>query len=160
MKLIRHSVVASFIIGTLVGAAALNLVSGVHIDNAELEIQKLHSQLADQSEQITALEKTLERRQKLAVTEIEIHITPKDTQQSDEFTELEIENAVKKLLKNIRGKEVSSLDPLLITNIIDGRTVEISTRKVLLSVKSLLLSEKLIMYVETTESRIDEGIAQ
>lgn len=152
MNFIRYSLIAAtFIVGMLVGAATLNLVCGIHLDNAELEMQKLHTKLADQSEQIAALEKTLEQRQKSAVTEIEIHVNFKDDKQNDEYDKLEIEKAVKKLLKNIRGKEVSSLDPLLTTNIIDGRMIEVSKRKFLLSVKSLLISEKLIMNIEITE---------
>jgi len=151
MILIRQCVIASFIVGMLIGAAILNMFCGTHIDNAELEIQKLHTKLADQSEQITALEKNLEKRQKLAVTEIEVHAYFKDNEESDEYNQLEIEKIVKKLLKDIRGKQVSSLDPLIIANIIDGRTVEVSNSKFMLSVKGLLITEKLIMHVEMTE---------
>lgn len=160
MRLIRFSVIAGFLVGMMVGAAAINLVCGAHIDNAELEIEKLNTKLADQAEQITALEKTLAQRQKFAVTEIEVHVSFKDDKESDEFNQLEIEKAVKKLLKNIRGKEVSSLDPLIITNIIDGRPLEITKHQFLLSVKSLLISEKLIMYVEAKEKVQNNEIAQ
>lgn len=151
MSLIRRCAIASFIIGMLIGAAILNVICGKHLDKAELEMQKLHTKLADQTEQITALEKALEKRQKVAVTEIEVHVNFKDDSESDEFNQLEIEKIVKKLLKDIRGKQVSSLDPLIIANIIDGRIVEVSKRKFVLSVNGLLVSEKLIMHVEITE---------
>lgn len=85
------------------------------------------------------------------VTEIEVHTTFKDDRESNGFSELEIEKSVKNLLKDIRGKEVAPLDPLLIRNIIDGRMVEISKHQLVLSVKCLLVSEKLVIYVEVSE---------
>lgn len=151
MSFICRCLTASFIVGLLAGAAILNVISGKHIDNAELEIQKLQTKLADQTEQITALEKALEKRQKLVVTELEVHVNFKDEDENDEYNQLELEKAVKKLLKDIRGKEVSSLDPLLVANIVEGRTIEVSKRKFVLSVEGIAVSEKVIMYVAITE---------
>jgi hypothetical protein len=150
MIFIRHSVIASFIIGLLVGAATLNLVCGKHLDQTKLDIEKLQEKLADQNEQIITLEKTIEQSQVLVITGIEVHVRFKDEDLNEDYNILEIEKAVKQLVKDIRGKEVSSLDPLLIKNIIEGRTIKISNEEFLLSVKSLLISEKLIIYVEIT----------
>ncbi|PKM89869.1 MAG: hypothetical protein CVU87_04000 [Firmicutes bacterium HGW-Firmicutes-12] len=150
MIFIRRSVIASFIIGILVGAATLNIVCGKHLEHAKLEIEKLEAKLADQTEQITALEKTLAQRQVLVVTGIEVHVSFKDEALNEEYNTLEIEKSVNKLLKDIRGKKIPSLDPLLITSIIEGRSIKISNEEYILSVKSLLISEKLIIYVEIT----------
>ncbi|MFZ5641617.1 MAG: hypothetical protein ACOY4Q_13145 [Bacillota bacterium] len=65
--------------------------------------------------------------------------------------ELEIETAVKKLLKNLRGQEVHTLDPMLITNIVDRRFIETFDHKYRLTVKGTLVSEKIVMYVEAEE---------
>lgn len=147
------TLIAVFTLGFLLGASLLNLISGVHLDKAELEIQKLHTQLSDQSEQIKALEDSLAQRRKLTVSKIEIHMIRKDDKQENEYDNLEIEKSLKELLRDVRGQEVASLDPLLITNIIHKRTIEISERKFLIEVKATLISEKLIMYVEVTESQ-------
>lgn len=151
MSFIRNSVIAGFFVGILVGAAALNLVSGTHIDKAELEIERLHEEILEQSEQIATLEETLSQRQNLAVTEIQVHVAFEGDKDYDEYTTLEIEKTVKDLLKDVRGKEVSSLDPLLVRSIIDGRTVEISKLEFVLSVKCLLVSERLIIFLEAAE---------
>ena len=151
MSFIRYSVIAAFIAGMLIGAAGLNLVAGKHVDNAELEIERLLEEAAEQAEQIISLEEALSERQKVVVTEIEVHTTFEKDREKDAFSALEIEKNVKNLLKDVRGKEVASLDPLLIRNIIDGRTVEISKHQLVLSVKCLLVSEKLIIYVEVSE---------
>lgn len=159
MSIIRLSaLIASFTLGILVGSAAVNLISGAHLDYAELEIQKLNTKLADQSEQITALEQNLAKRQKSSsINEIDIRVSFKETKPANEYDKLGIEKSVKKLLRDVRGKEVSSVDPLLITNIIDRRTVESSNRKFLLVVKGTLISEKLIMYVEASQIQQEQS---
>lgn len=151
MSFIRWSVIAGFIIGILAGAAGLNMVTGTHMDRAELEIERLNAELAESYEQISALEKTLAQHKKAAVTEIEVHVAFKDGNQRDELTTLGITKTVRELLTNIRGREVSTLDPQLIVNIVDGREIEISNREFVLTVRSLLVSEKLIMDVEAKE---------
>jgi|LFRM01.2.fsa_nt_gb hypothetical protein len=151
MSFIRYSVIASFIFGLLAGAAIINLVCGTHLDNAELEIERLNALLAEQTEQIAALERTIAQQEEFTVTEIEVHVLFKDEKENDELSSLEIEKRVKELLKNIRGREVSTLDPILIVNIVDGRPIQVSNTEYILTVKSLLISEKLVMHVEAAE---------
>lgn len=140
-----------FSLGILLGAAAINIITAAHLDNAELEIRQLYARLADQSEQISVLERSLAQRQRITVREIEIYLSFRNAGQGSEHDKLEIEKTIRQLLKNVRGQEVSSLDPLLITSIIDGRTVKIGGSSFLLKVKGTLVSEKLLMYVETEE---------
>lgn len=151
MSFIRYSAIASFIVGMLTGAAVINLICGTHVDNAELEIERLNALLAEQNEQIAALEATIAQQEKLAVTEIDVQVSFPDKKEADELSTLEIEKTVKELLKNIRGREVSTLDPLLIVNIVDGRPIQVSNAEFVITVKSLLVSEKLIINVEAEE---------
>lgn len=139
-------ITASFILGTLVGAAVLNLVLGRHLDNAELELRTLRSGLAEQREKTSLLEKKLEVRQKLFVNEIRVNINLED-----EFEKLEVEAAVKKLLKVLKGKDLKELDPNLVINIIDKRIVETPEHKYRVSVKGTLISERVIMYIDAEE---------
>ena len=134
-------------LGILIGAAGLNIVVGSHLDRAELEILKLRTELKDKSEQLESAEKELEvKKQAAVVDEINIHVN-----YSDEYEKIEIQSAVKKLLKDIKGQEVQSLDPLLVTNIVDGRTVATENQKYSLKVRGTLVSEKIIMYVDAEE---------
>ncbi len=134
-------------LGILIGAAGLNIVVGSHLDRAELEILKLRTELKDKSEQLESAEKELEvKKQAAVVDEINIHVN-----YSDEYEKIEIQSAVKKLLENIKGQEVQSLDPLLVTNIVDGRTVVTENQKYSLKVRGTLVSEKIIMYVDAEE---------
>lgn len=148
MKFIPWRIIASFIVGLMVGAAGLNLVSGTHLDNAQLEIERLNAQLAEKSEQISALEETIAQQEKWAVTEIEVHVSFEDPKENDELNTLEIEKTIKELLKNVRGRQVSTLDPALVFNIVNGRTIEVSNIEFTVTVKSVLISEKMVLNVE------------
>lgn len=154
MSFLRWSTLASFIIGLMAGAAALNLVSGLHLDRAELEIQQLSAQLAEKSEQIKALEEAVaqhEASEKLGITEIEVHVSFKDPKLNDELNSLEIGKTIKNLLKTLRGREVSTVDPILLFNIVDGRLIQVSDTEFIVTVKSVLVSKKLILHVEAAE---------
>lgn len=151
MTVIRLStILATFSLGFLLGATMLNIISGAHLGTAELEIQKLHTELADHTEQIKALEDSLAQRKKATVSKIDIRIMP--SKDDNEYDKLEIEKTIKQLLRDVRGQEVASLDPLLVTNIIDQRIIAVSDRKFLVEVKRSLISETLIMYVDITAS--------
>jgi len=138
---------SGLLLGILIGAAGLNIVMGSHLDRAELEILKLRAELEEKTEQLESAEKELEvKKQAAVVDEIDIHVN-----YSDEYEKLEIEAALKKLLKDTKGQEVHSLDPLLVTNIVDGRTVATEGHKYILTVRGTLVSEKIIMYVDAKE---------
>ncbi len=139
-------IIAGFILGFLVGAATLNLILGRHLDNAELEIKKLRSDLADQYEKTTLLEEKLAVRQKLTVDEIMVNANLED-----EFEKLEVESTAKKLLKVLKGKELKELDPTLVINILDRRIVETPEHKYRITVKGTLISERIIMYIDAEE---------
>ncbi|WP_418792138.1 hypothetical protein [Phosphitispora sp. TUW77] len=148
MKAEKIKVLATgLLLGILIGAAGLNAVMGKHLDRAEFEILKLRTELEDKSEQLESTEKELKvKKQASVVNEITIHVN-----YADEYKKLKIESEVKKLLSDVKGQEVRSLDPLLVTNIVDGRTISADNRKYNLTVRGTLVSEKIIMYVDAGE---------
>ena len=151
MRFIPWRVLAAFVLGLAIGAATLNLISGTHLDTAQLEIERLNVKLDEQSKQIATLQETIAQHQEFAVTEIQVAVSFKDAAQNDEINALEIEKTIKDLLKSVRGREVSTIDPVLLVNIVDGRTIEVSNVDFKVKVKILLISEKLLMHVEAEE---------
>ena len=140
-------ILAGLILGWLIGAASVSLLAGKNLDKAELEIRNLHIQLEDQTEQLADMDKKLTAaKRNMLVSDIDVHVDF-----PDEYERLEIETAVKKLLKSLRSREVSSLDPALVANIIDRRILEVSEHKYHLTVKGTMVSEKIIVYVEAKE---------
>ncbi|PKM79815.1 MAG: hypothetical protein CVU89_16480 [Firmicutes bacterium HGW-Firmicutes-14] len=138
------AVIAGFILGTLVGAAGLSLVLGSHLDSAELEVRRLRSEIEDLTGELENAEEKLAAREKATtVTEINVYVNF-----DNEYEKIELESTVKKMLKDLKGKEVSSLDPLIVANIIEGRTVETEEGRYTLSVTAALVSEKITIYLK------------
>lgn len=148
MKARIRTILASFVLGALIGAAGLNWATGYHLDKAELEIKRIQANLADQAEKNTVLEKKLAVRQKLTINEITVYVNV-----DDEFEKLELESIIKKLLRELKGKQLKEVDPTLVVSIVDKRIVETQEHKYRLAVKGTLVSEKVIMYVEAAEIR-------
>lgn len=142
---------AAFFVGVILGAISLNLILGNHLDTSELEIERLTAELEEQSTQIATLQETIAKQEEWTVTEIQVEVSFKDAKQSDELVTLEIEKTVKELLKSARGRKVSTLDPQMLLNIVQGRTITASNTEFTIDVQSLLISEKLIIYVEAEE---------
>ena len=141
-------ILASFVLGVLIGTAGLNWAIGHHLDKAELEIKRLRANLADQAEKITVLEKKLAARQNLTINEIIVYVNL-----ADEFEKLELESVIKKLLRELKGKQLRDIDPALVVSIVDRRIVETQDHRYRLTVKGTLVSERVIMYVEAKEIR-------
>ncbi len=142
---------AAFLVGMIVGAASLNLILGSHLDTCEFEIERLTAELEEQSTQIATLQETIAQHEKWAVTEIQVEVSFKDPEQDDELFALEIEKTVKELLKTTRGREVSTLEPALLHNIVQGRTIKASNTEFTINVQSLLISKTLIIHVEAEQ---------
>lgn len=140
-------ILAGFLLGWLIGAASVSLLAGSNLDEAELEIRDLRLQVEDQTEQLTDMSKKLsDARRNLVVSDIDVHVDF-----PDEYERLEIETAVKELLKNLKGREVSSLDPALVANIVDRRLIEVAEHKYHLTVNGTMVSEKIVIHLTAKE---------
>lgn len=146
-----RGILAGFLLGILVGASGLNIAIGNNLDRAELEIRRLELQLEDQSEQLVDIEKKLALKGTMVVSDIDVRV-----EFPDEYEKLELEDQVKKILKNLRGKEVKNLDPLLISNMVDNRIINTDEHKYNMNVTAVLVSEKVILYLVAKE--IEENL--
>jgi len=140
---------ALFIIGIFIGAAIANLAIGYQVENLHSEKVDLEAQLSEKESQIKALEdKVSDAKRWLIVQEIQIELElPQRNFADKQHLQLEIEQQVKSMLKDIRGKRVRELDPQVIWHIIDRRKIEALGYQFTLQVKSVLVSEKIFFYI-------------
>jgi len=141
--------VALFVIGVLIGAVMANLAIGYQVEKLHSEKNFLQVQLAEKESQIKALEdKVSEAKRWLLVQEIRIELTlPERNFPDKKHLQLEIEEQIKKMLQNIRGKRVKDLDPQVIWHIVDDRQIAALGYEFILQVKSVLVSEKIIFHI-------------
>jgi hypothetical protein len=141
--------IALFCIGIIIGAVLSNLAIGYQIENLHRENTDLKVQLSENENQIKALENQItEAKRWFVVQEIQIDLELPERNFADKDNlKLNINEQIKSLLKNVRGKRVNQLDPEVIWNIVDGRKLEAMGYSFTLKVKGVIISEKLIFYV-------------
>ncbi|NLT94658.1 MAG: hypothetical protein GXW85_03850 [Clostridia bacterium] len=140
---------ALFAIGILIGAVLANLAIGYQVENLYRQNSDLKVQLSEKENQIQALEDQItEAKRWFVVQEIQIDLELPDRNFADtEKLKLNIQEQIKDLLKNVRGKRVNQLDPEVIWHIVDGRKLEALGYSFIIEVKGVIISEKLIFYV-------------
>jgi hypothetical protein len=141
----------SFIIGVLIGASMVTWWVGARIDYLMLQNEKLQATLDTKETQIKKLEENLASKQRFVVKDIQVEVSFPDEKEEDSFVQLTLERKIVEMLNDLWGKEVSTLDPALIANIIDSRTVQVDQQQYHLTVtRGPLVSDKVLIYVEAT----------
>jgi len=140
-----------FILGFLVGGIYVNIRLGEQVDNLSQANNSLRDELADKQNELQQLKDNMAQKNIQVVTAIQPIISlPVDklNKYEEMSVRLEIEKNIKDWLKSLFGQEVRSLNYLLIPEIIDGREMEIESKKYRLQVKILVITDKIIIYVD------------
>jgi len=144
--------IALFATGTLLGAALMTISVAYRIDELILEKQNLQKELHNAQEENDNLRQIVEekkRLQNLKVEKIEpVIIFPPETftKYEEEALELELQNKIKVLLEDLKGKEIENLDYYLIPKIINGRHVSVLSRSLRLQIECIVIATKLTVY--------------
>ncbi|MFW6381006.1 MAG: hypothetical protein ACOCZ3_00555 [Bacillota bacterium] len=133
-----------FLLGIILGATTLNLIIGVKVDRLLLENRKLTEITGEQKLEIERLSQNLSRRQQRFVQKLTIKLNT----ELNQHTQQELIKQIKQLLSNIPGKNLEKLDPLLLIDILDQRSLMLNDDTYQLQVRYLILQENLELYVK------------
>ena len=141
--------IALLIIGMIIGAVIATVAIGHQVDRLHSQNNQLTVKLGEREEQIKTLEEKVAQTQRwLTVQEIEVHVELPERNFADKNQlQLELEKQGWEMLRTLRGKRLMDLDPQVIWQIAHQRKVEASGYSFVLEVKSLLVSEKLVIYI-------------
>ncbi|SMB83090.1 hypothetical protein SAMN00017405_1000 [Desulfonispora thiosulfatigenes DSM 11270] len=142
-------IMAAWIIGILIGAALTSLAIGYHLDNINNQNQILEGKLLEKEGQMKILEDKVSNTKRWLIVEeiiIELELTKREFPDKESL-HCEIEQQIREMVNNIRGKKVKDLDPQVLWNIIEKRNVSLKGHSFTLEVRGLLISEKLTYYV-------------
>ncbi|MBZ4686741.1 MAG: hypothetical protein PWQ96_1032 [Clostridia bacterium] len=140
---------AIFIIGVIIGAAALNAVIGKKLDELYRENTELKEDLSATKSELEEVQTSLKKR-RYTVVSIDPVITFKDelTEYEKETATLEIQKNIKEMLKNLIGKEVGKLNYFLIPTVVDNRVIEIDGKSYKIKVSMVVVTQKIIIYTD------------
>lgn len=129
---------ASFIMGILLGAAVFMLTISRNLDRLHLENSSLKMELSTKEEQVQNLKKSIEEYRTWIIQDLIIEF--KDD--IDEHMSIAVEEEVRNLLHNIIGREIDSIDQELFYQTIDNRIIEINDKRYKLNLEALIIWEK------------------
>lgn len=133
--------------GILVGAAALSIVISYRMDNYYKQISYLENTIQNKDERLEKLEQSI-NTQNLIVKDIEVNLVFDKDGNNDEIDKIEVEKTIKEKYNTLLGKEVKSIDPHIVVEIVDKRILKIDDRQYKLHVDKLILAEVVGIWVE------------
>ncbi len=139
------------LLGALVGAALALALVGRQVDELRLEREELLVRLEDQRDQLQRLEESVKARRWLPIRELVI-----DLNLEDRVKRLRAEEAVRNLLRDLVGKNVADVDPIMVWRILDDRVVTTPAGQFRLRLRLMVIWER-SMFVIEAEEQADGG---
>jgi len=138
--------IASFILGFIMGALILNLIVASEIDNLIYKNRELNSKIKNQNEELKKLEESLSSRKWKVVQKIKIVV---ETEENKHIKQ-ELESKLYEILNSIIGRQMNKIDGTLISNTVDDRVIIIDGTNYQIDLIWLLLQEETIVKVKAT----------
>ncbi|MDA8234896.1 MAG: hypothetical protein M0Z31_08890 [Clostridia bacterium] len=142
---------AALITGAILGAAGMTALTGRQINHLQTQntryldqISTLTQETNTAKEKVAALQKRADHKHQ--VTKVTVQVTLREP---DELTRLALEKEIRRYLeKQFLQREINSLDPLVIPEVVDERTFTVEGESYRVKALTTLVSETIIMHVE------------
>lgn len=139
------TILCIFLLGIVIGGSTVNLINGRIIENLSFENESYKMKNDLLNEKINKLNDAIKAKSFRVITDITPYIN-----NDDKKIKIEIEKYIKSKLKDIYGKNVDKIEPILIYKIFDGRILTIENKKIILKVRYIIINANLEIYVDTT----------
>ena len=139
MKLIRLGSInlwASLILGLLLGTVLGTQLMAVKVDTLTMDNQRLIGENRDLVDRLTRLEASLQERRRFVVRSIKVII-----------------------VKELIGREVLSIDPPLLTSLINGRVINLQGQDYILTLVGSHVTEQVTLYIRLTLGNNQDALA-
>jgi hypothetical protein len=135
--------------GTVIGSIGLSVLVGYRMDAFHEKIAYLEHTISDKDEKLSKLEKSINNAN-IVLKDIYIilEFTNLSKEQTDQIDNIKIEKAIKEKYASSLGKEIKSLDADILVQVIDKRILKFNSTEYQLTVKKLVLSDVLKLWVE------------
>lgn len=135
------------IAGILVGATVLTSLVSYRMDKLYENVANLEKVINEKDTKLKKLEESINTMY-FVLQDIEVIIDFQGEDIEDHIDKIEIEKAIKDKYTELLGKEVKSIDPDLVVEVIEGRIFKLEGKEYRLRVIKLLVSEILKLWVE------------
>ncbi|AGB40378.1 hypothetical protein Halha_0383 [Halobacteroides halobius DSM 5150] len=140
-------ILASFILGIIIGGCLINLWIGRELDQLIYEKKQLVATINTQETELKKLKKSLKEEKRTIIQELEINVQTK----GDKHLKQELKERTFKLLDSLIGRNIAKIDGQLIANTINERIIIIEEKNYQLKLVWLIIQPKAVVKVEFTE---------
>ncbi|MBS4032495.1 MAG: hypothetical protein KGZ63_13895 [Clostridiales bacterium] len=131
---------ALILLGTIFGAVLMNIYLSRRMDELYISREKLKVNLYETEERLKKMEAQWQSHRTALIKEVSIQFhRPLD----DQFLELALRQQILKLTQNLVGEEVETIPYPLVVHLLDQRIVEADGKHFRLTVKTVIIAEKL-----------------
>lgn len=139
----------SIFFGFLMGLAFMNLFHLHTLDRLYKTQSQITNELLDKEIRLTRLTESMEKQKVLLVKELEISVEF----EGNLLLKDKIQKSIHLYLSDLIGKEVTFIDGEMIYKVLEERIIEVEDKKIQLSMKYLIISEKI--YIAVTAKTIE-----
>jgi hypothetical protein len=143
--------IAFFFLGLILGSILCTLQIGNNIDRLSRENNELKLELDNTLKELSDIKENSQANKGYVITKIQtdISFSPDSlTAAEAEKLKIPITKEVAKHYQSLIGSQVTSLNPILLPKLIDGRLFRIDGKYFKIFVKTLVLSETLFINIE------------
>lgn len=137
--------------GILIGSLVISILVSYRLDNYYEKVAYLEHIIEDKDDKLSKLEKSINNSNivlKDITIILEFHNLSKE--QIDQVDSIRIEKAIKEKYISLIGKEITNLDADILLQVVDKRILRLKDAEYQLSVKKLVLSDILKLWVEVS----------
>ena len=137
--------ITGLLVGTLIGTVIITVLISYRMDEQYKKIISLENTIQDRDAKLEKLENSIDSYA-VVLKNVEIYIL--DNEEIDELDKIDIEKAIKEKYSTLLGKEVKTMDPDILVEVVDKRILKIDKKEYRVNIKKLILTESLKIYVD------------
>ncbi|PKM83866.1 MAG: hypothetical protein CVU88_00795 [Firmicutes bacterium HGW-Firmicutes-13] len=139
---------AWFILGLLLGSFLMQTLVGREMNRLYYEQERLKIELYDTVERLKKFEDQSQSRSFNIVKDIKVEFFLRNEITRDAFTELELKKEIKEITKGLIGQEINRLNHEMVVSLLDNRIIKLGDKNFLLELKTLIITEQVVFYLE------------
>ena len=132
--------------GVIIGSTLTSLIVSYRMDSFYEKMAYQESIIEDMDEKLKKLEKSI-NNSNIVLKNIEVFLETDGGEVINNIDNIEIEKAIKEKFNSSLGKEVKNLDADILMQVIDKRILRFEEAEYQLSVKKLVLSDTLKLWI-------------
>jgi len=139
---------ASILLGFVLGASSMVLVYSERMDKLFLERAYLNIEMEKQSEELARLKNSISQNKWRLINDVTLHLS---ISEKDEHALLKIKQLCMDILKDLIGKNLDNTDPMLVYHMLNGRSFNVNNTVYHVKIDFIIMAEHLEVFAASVK---------